>query len=264
MTSRINLAELRHKIGKQESLGTDPWPVVTSGAAALDASLPAGGLVTGTVHEFLPAAHGDFAAMLGFGLGVLSRVLSSCTGHVLWALPSYQQRAWGSLYPSGLASFGIDPDLFTCVKTPKTQNMLWALEEALANEAVAAVIGILPENDSAYDFTASRRLAMRAARHGVTAFIFSSQPQFAMATAAEMRWLVSAHPSRPIHYPGHAMPGTGPPRWQAELVKSRKGNSGCWAVEWNHETLSFRLAAPLADRAPVRVFGHATGQRTAA
>ncbi len=264
MTSQAILAELRRKIGEQEKLTGHAWPVAASGAAELDAVLPGGGLATGALHEFLPAAHGDFAAMLGFGLGALARIISCRPGHVVWVLPAWQQRAWGALYPAGLAPFGIDSRLFTCVRTPKTQNMLWALEEALANGAVAAVIGILPENDRGYDFTASRRLAMRAARHGVTAFIFSSQPQFAMATATETRWAIAAEPCRPKAYPGHAMAGLGPPRWRLQLVKSRKGNTGNWTVEWNHETLSFRLAAPLADRAPLRIAGHAARQRAAA
>ena len=45
--------------------------------------------------------------------------------------------------------------------------------------------------------------------------------------------------------------GSASPRWAVELVKSKGGTAGRRRiVEWNHETLSFRLAAALADRAP--------------
>ena len=264
MSSRGTLWALRRQIAGQERKARQDWPIAQFGAAEIDSALPDNGLTTGALHEFLPASHGDFSASLGFGLGMLSRILQQKSGHVVWVRPAHQRFSQGTLYPSGLAAFGIDPDRVIHVNAPKPKTMLWALDEALANQAVAAAIGFLAENDRAYDFTASRRLSMRAAGHGATAFLFTSQPGFAMATAAETRWSVTAASSQAMQRRGQAVPGIGAPRWHIRLAKSRRGGVGQWHLEWNHETLSFRLASPLADRTPVWLPGHAPGQWIAA
>ncbi len=264
MSRGTAIAALRARIARKERMGDTPWPTVTLGASMLDDALPGGGLATGALYECLPAESRDFPAALGFGLGMLSRIMRERPGHILWALPSWQTRGRGALYPGGLAGFGIDPAMVIHVGAPKTENVLWVLNEALAARGVTAAVGLLPEDARAYDFTASRRLAMRAARHGATALILAARPQFAMATACEMRWSVAAGPSTPIRRPGQALPGMGAPRWHIRVAKSRHGTAGQWHVEWNHETHSFRLAAPLADRAAQRLSGDDAGQWIAA
>jgi len=263
MAIHPTIAALREHIGQQE-LKEHNWPAISLGAAELDQSLPENGLKTGSLYEIIPETYADFPATLGFGFGVLARISKMRSGHILWVQPNYRTFAETKLYPTGLSGFGIDPNRIIHVNVPKSQNVLWALDEALANTSVVAAIGLIPEDDRAYDFTASRRLAMRAASHGATALVFPREPGFAMASAAEMRWSVSAASSSPAHYKDQSVPGIGAPRCDVRLVKSRRGNAGHWCVEWNHETLSFRLAAPLVNRTPVRVSGIGTRQPAAA
>lgn len=264
MTRSATIKALRQQISHQDRTAGSPWPIASLGPIQLDGTLADGGLATGTLYEFLPRASGDFPATLGFSLGILSRILKTRAGHVLWVLPKFRNVSDGALYPYGLMSFGIDPDRIVHVGTPKSQSALWALDEALASGCVAAAVGLLPENDRSYDFTASRRLAMRAARSGGTAFILSTRPAFGMATAAEMRWSVESHASVPTHYTGQSLPGLGAPRWHIEIARSRRGVTGNWYLEWNHEKLSFRLAAPLADRTPQQPVRHPTKQSAVA
>ena len=264
MTRKYDLQALRRRIAEQERFAPEVRPkiqaeiqakirpVVPLGAAPLDGALPDHGLEIGALHELLPAGHGDFAATIGFGFGLVTRIIRARPGFVLWIHPSHQAFRQGALYPVGLATIGFDPDRLIQLSAPKTQNVLWALEEGLANSTLAAVIGVLPENDRMYDFTASRRLAMRAAENGVAALLIRNHPTFKTATAAETRWSVAAEPSEAQHRAGQSMPGLGPPRWRIQLTKCKRGTPGRWQVEWDHETLSFRLAAPLADRTPVR------------
>ena len=264
MSRRTAVAALRARIARKERLGSADWPVARLGDGGIDGALPGGGLATGALYECLPAEAGDFPATLGFAMGLLSRIVRTRPGHILWALPAWQGRDRGMLYPQGLASFGIDPALVIHVGTPKTQNVLWALDEALETRSVAAAVGLLPAGERAYDFTASRRLAMHAARTGATALVLAAQPHVSMATACEMRWSVAPAPSTPVPRPGQAIAGLGAPRWHLRLMKSRRGGAGQWQVEWDHETLSFRLAAPLAGRAPQRAEGDGAGQWIAA
>jgi protein ImuA len=207
-------------------------------------------LETGALHEFLPAAPGDFAAALGFTFAAAARIAQVRPGALIWAYPAHQAFREGRVYPLGLTATGLDPDRLIEVRAAKARNILWALEEALGYAGLAAAIGLLPEKARTYDFTASRRLALRAAEHGVTALVLWPHAQAGVATAAATRWSVAAEPSAPRSYIGQARPGLGIPRWKVALAKSKKGVSGQWRVEWDHETFSFRLSAPLADRTP--------------
>ncbi len=250
------LHALRRRIAKQERFAPKrralPSGIISLGAAALDDALPDQGLRAGALHEFQPAAHGDLAATVGFAIGLLVCILRTQPGFVLWTEAAHQAFRDGALYPLGLAAMGADPDRVIEARGPKSKDILWALEKGLENAALTAVIGVLPENDRAYDFTASRRLAMRAAENGATALLIRSTTLSDISTAAETRWSVAAAPSAPQHRVAGTIAGVGVPCWRLDLTKSRRGTPGSWRVEWDEETLSFRLAALLADRAPVQ------------
>lgn len=225
---------------------------VSLGDPVLDAALPAGGLELGAIHEIVPAAAADAGAALGFGLGLLARIAGGRPGPVLWVATRDPARH-GAAYPPGLAAAGLDPGRLIHLQAPGARDALWALEESLATAAFAAVVGVLARDGRHYDFTASRRLSLRAAAAGGTALVLRiGDATPAGSTAAVTRWSVAARPSVPVRHPGHAMPGVGRPRWRVELQRCKRGRPGDWLVEWDHETVRFHLAAPLADRAPLR------------
>jgi len=248
MSASFDIETLRRRVATQERLSPARRPKVALGPDRLDAALPAGGLSTDALHEIVPAAPGDFAAGTGFGLCLLAQIARVRPGFALWVVPDYRGFQEGELYPLGLAALGFDPGRLIRIEARKGIDILWALEEGLAHSALTAVIGVLPEGERAYDFTTSRRLALRAAKQGVTALILRGRARSGAATAAETRWSVHA-------LPGAASGGIGPPRWRLELTKCRKGTPGRWDVEWDHETLSFRLPAPLADRTSAGAYG---------
>ncbi|MCB1464256.1 MAG: inducible mutagenesis protein A [Nitratireductor sp.] len=249
---------------------------VSLGAGELDASLPDRGLALGALHECVPAGHGDFAAALGFSLALAARVVSKCAadarpGGVLWVFPTHCGFEQGRLHAPGLMAFGLDPARFIEVGVQKTRAMLWVMEEGLSTGALAAVIGVETGRD--YDFTASRRLAMRAERSGVTALLIRACKQAdgsgGASTAATTRWRIATEPhahqlgaAGPRIGQGHENPGVGAPRWAVSLIKSKRGMPGHrQVVEWDHETLSFRMAAALAGRTPVSQNRRGTGEQ---
>ncbi|SIS54884.1 protein ImuA [Paracoccus saliphilus] len=226
--------------------------MLSLGPDRLDAAFADEGISTGALHEIVPAAPNDFAAGIGFGACLLAQIARLRSGFVLWVQPVDRGRRGGAPYPLGLTALGLDPAHLIQIEASKGIDILWALEEGLGHPALSAVIGVLPERDRSYDFTASRRLAMRAAKQGVTALLLRNNAHPAMSTAAETRWSVSALPSASSNRAGA---GLGVPRWRLELTKCKKGTLGHWEVEWHHETLSFRFPAPLADRAPAWAHG---------
>ncbi len=250
MHAERNIHKLRQSIAAQERQGAQAWPAVSLGEGGFDSAMAPGGIGLGALHEFLPASYGDFSALSGFCFGILTQILRIHTGVVLLAVPAFQQLREGAFYPPGLAAYGCDPDRLIQVKVQKSQNVLWALEEGLENAAISAVIGVLPGNDRIYDFTASRRLAMRASETGATALLLRDQHDADFSTAAETRWSVAAAPSEARAWPGMRIPRLEKPQWRVSLTKSKRGASGSWRIGWDYEAFSFRLDSPLADRTP--------------
>lgn len=249
MARSHDLQVLRHRIRALTVIGTNQ-AAVALGDETIDDALPDHGLALGAVHELMPATPGDFAATLGFGFALLARLVRVRSGPVLWAAPSRETFRCGIAYPVGLAAFGFDPARLHYLAVEDAQDTLWATEEALASGALAAAFAILPAKDRNYSFTESRRLSLRAAANGVTAFLLRQDDRFDQPTAAVTRWSIATRQSAPIRRHGLSMPGLGPPRWQVNLVRCKRGRPRSWPVEWDHETFSFRLVSPLADRAP--------------
>lgn len=196
-------------------------------------AFPNAGFPMGAVHEFLAASAEDMAATSGFISGILSALLKK-GGAAVWIGNAK------TIFPPALACFGIAAEKIIFIHLKKEKEMLWAMEEALKCEGLAAVIGEIPE----LDFTASRRLQLAVEESRVTGFILRRNARMVNTTACVTRWKITPLASR---LPG-GMPGLGFPCWNAELLKVRNGKPGSWAIEWNRG--KFR---PLAEQAPVLV-----------
>ena len=234
--------------------------VLPFGVAAIDWTLPGGGLARGAVHELLGMGgdEEDGALAAAFAAGILARLgphpfpppregEGTGGGIVLWCLPR------PDLYGPGLAALGLDPARLVLVRAWRDGEILWAIEEGLRATGVAAVVGEV----GAFPAVASRRLQLAAERSGVTAFVLRRWRDGARAArerdlpnASATRWRIAAQPS----VPARAEPGIGHPRWRVELLRCRGGEPACWEVEVTDATGSLSLAATLADRpnAPFR------------
>ena len=114
--------------------------------------------------------------------------------------------------------------------------------------SIGAVIGELYGDPQALDFTATRRLAVAAERHGVAAFLIRLGGH-ANLSGARLRWRVASAASLANALNPKA-PGT--PAWEAELFRARGSKPGHWLV--SHEPGAgtqdgFRLVAGVGDRA---------------
>jgi protein ImuA len=248
MVRSVDLQALRQRIGARAAFAQQSaQATVALGEDAIDDVLPGRGLETGAIHEVQPASYRDFGAALGFGVGLLARLARTDPRPVLWVSPS-QGFQYGIVYPIGWIPFGLNPDGLHHLSVASSTDMLWALEEGLASGALAAVVGLLPANSSSYDFTASRRLSLRAAATGTTAFLIRHHASVDMPTAAVTRWSIASRPSAPLRREGLFMPGIGPSCWQVDLVRCKRGQPRSWLVEWDHEAFCFRLASAMAGR----------------
>jgi len=183
----------------------------------VNAAFPNAVFPTGAIHEFLGTATEHAAAASGF-MAALAGCLMQHGGPCIWISVTK------TLFPPSLKHFGIEPDRVIFITPQRIKDVLWALEEALKCEGLAAVIAELPE----ITFTQSRRLQLAVEQSKVTGFLLCTSPRNTGTTACAARWKITSIPSEQAH----SLPGVGYPRWQIELLKVRNGKPGTWKLEW--------------------------------
>lgn len=147
----------------------------------------------------------------------------------------------GRLHPPGLGAAEL-----IHVAARDAREALWAMEEGLRCAAIGAVIGEIYGDPQALDFTATRRLAVAAERHGVAALLIRLGGH-ANLSGARFRWRVASAPS--LAHPFNPK-ASGAPAWEAELFRARGGVPGRWSLA--HEggdSAPFHLVAGAGDRA---------------
>jgi protein ImuA len=170
----------------------------------------------GAMHEFFCSGEEDVSASSGFIAGIVSAIMQK-GGVALWIGSSRM------IFPPALKSFGIEPDKIIFVYLQKQKEILWAMEEALKCEGLAAVIAETPE----ISFMASRRFQLAVEQSRVTGFVIRRNPRN-LTTACLTRWKITSLPTMSFN----DMPGVGFPRWNVELLKVRNGTPGTWQLEW--------------------------------
>ncbi|HEY8958704.1 Error-prone repair protein ImuA [Chitinophaga sp.] len=191
---------------------------VDMGLGRITAAFPNETFPTGVIHEFVSTAAEHAAATAGFISGLLNTLMQG-GGACIWI------STCRTLFPPALKAFGIAPERIIFVDLEREKDILWAMEEALKCEGLAAVIGEVKE----ISFTASRRLQLAVEQSRVTGFILRRKAAaLNNTTACVARWRITPLASKPEG----DMPGVGFPRWNVELLKIRNGKPGVWQIEW--------------------------------
>lgn len=257
------LARLKDHIAKLEAR-----PVLAAGAAVPSVRarpgrgagrpVPWRQAPAGLVHEVWAENLRDAGAGLGFALGLVRPLLTPARPAIVWLQRQFEAAETGLAYGAGLAVLGIEPDAIVIGRMKQTGELLWAAEEALGCAGVAAVIADIAGYPRALDFTATRRLALRAARTGVSVVLVRYGPE-KPASAAFMRWQVSPAPSGKQVFDDRLV---GAARFAVSLERSGSGIRGNWLLEWQDDgfgeidTDAERSAREAASGAVVPVLGH--------
>jgi protein ImuA len=208
---------------------------------ATDFPLPAGGLL----QEIFTDEQRHAGAMLGFALAQARSLLTPARPAVIYLQLARQAQDTGLPYGPGLLSFGFDPQALLLVRPASIAELLWATEEALACRAVAAVVADVTGAHKALDFTASRRLSMRAASMGSSVLLLRYGAG-REASAAQLRWRLTPVLSALRRFDALA---PGAPRWLAQLEKGiLRQQQTQWLLGWTHDGLTTHDAGTIADR----------------
>lgn len=191
---------------------------VDFGLGEISASFPGRAFPLAAIHEFLSTNLEDAAASGGFISALLSTLMQK-GGLCLWI--STQRK----IFPPSLITFGLSPDRIIFIDLQNEREVLWASEEALKCESLAAVVSELDE----ISFAQSRRLQLVIEKSRVTSFIIRKNAEKLSATLAAARWRISALPSGAVD----GMPGLGFPKWNVELLKVKNGLPGNWTIEYS-------------------------------
>jgi protein ImuA len=192
-----------------------------------------------TLCEVFAGTPADGAAT-GFMLAQLPE-----QGPVLWVQDRPSRREGGRPYAAGLAGLLGRPVELLWLEVRRPVDVLWAMEEALGCHVLAAVVGEVWGDPSALDFTATKRLALRAEQGGVQAWLLR-RAATADLSAARERWRVAALPSPPEP---HDLRAPGEPIWRVQLFRARGQLPGEWVARVERSRFPPAHHAPLQSRA---------------
>jgi protein ImuA len=241
------LARLRGSIERIEAPADATAPArVALGHGDADAALQ-GGLALAAVHEvFAEGRQG--AAATGFIAGLAGLVSlagrAAARRPLVWIRQDFAGIESGALSMSGLAELGLDPRLVVTVRAADVDAALRTAADALACDALGAVVLEVWGQTRQLDLVASRKLTLAAQASGVTGLLLrlAAEPQ---PSTAETRWIVRA-----AHSPPAAVwSAWGAPVFDAQLVRNRHGPVGRWIMEWKCDECLFEK--PAADPQPV-------------
>lgn len=205
-----------------------------------------------TLSEVFPAS-GAEAAATGFVVAQIGHGAAP----VLWVQDRQAQHETGRPFPAGLHR------RLMLMQLSRPVDVMVAVEEGLRCKALAAVVAEIRGNPPAVNFTAMKRLALRAEATGVPCWLIR-QAATADLSAARDRWRIAALPSTANPDDPRA---PGDPRWQVELFRSRDGRPGIWVARHDRAEASgtedrLDLVAAIPDGTVAEGAG-AGGQRAA-
>jgi protein ImuA len=216
--------------------------------------------VRGALHEVFAEGGRHTAAATGLIAGLAHRLAGRRP--LVWVRQDFTEFESGALSMSGLNELGLDPRLLVTVRTVDAETALRAAADALACDALGAVVLDVWGEVRALDLVASRRLTLTARASNAACLVLRTAAM-PSASTAETRWVVRAAPSS-------ATEAWGAPMLDAQLVRNRHGQTGRWIMEWKCDEGLFcegaahpqPVAAAPADRpTEAPAFGPSFGSR---
>jgi protein ImuA len=248
ISARTNtLANLRGSIERLEAPGdTRALNRVTLGHAGADVMLR-GGLAIGAMHEVFSEGRQSGTAT-GFIAGFAGRL--AARRPLVWVRQDFSEIESGALSMNGLSELGLDPRRLVSVRAADVDAALRTAADALACDAVGAVVLEVWGEARQLDLVASRKLTLAAQASGVTCLVLRVAAAPSPSTA-ETRWIVRAAHSPPTSQlgPAAAWGAWGAPVFDAQLVRNRHGPVGRWIMEWKCDECLF--SEPAAYPQPV-------------
>jgi protein ImuA len=168
-------ASSRLERGGAERVGP---PGVSSGSPLVDACLPAGGYLSGTLVEMREAACGGVAGTLA----IRQALAAVGAGQYLVVIDGS-----GAFFPPAAAALGVDLKRLIVVRPKLEEDRLWALEQALRSPAAGGVVAWLEQLEPRW----GRRLQLSAQTGGgLGCLVRTGVGRGREASWSHVQWLV--------------------------------------------------------------------------
>ncbi|KRA95708.1 hypothetical protein ASD83_18885 [Devosia sp. Root685] len=185
-------------------------------------------LPSGLVQEVYANGARDSGASLAFALTQAKSLLTTRRSTIYYVQLAHEGKHLGLPYGPGLSWFGINPEKLVIVRVADMTEFLWATEEATACRAVAAIIAEVRGASKLLNFTASRRLSLRASANRVSLFMLRYGTR-RESSAGHLRWQIMPQRSGRHAFDDRA---PGKARWRLKLERGRiAGNQMDWMLE---------------------------------
>lgn len=192
-------------------------------------------LPAGLMQEVFADETRDGGASLAFALAQAKSLLTARRPVIFYLQMADQAQSLGLPYGPGLSWFGLDPANLVIVRTADMTEFLWATEEVISCRAVAGMVADIRGSPKLLNFTASRRLSMRASSNRVSLFLLRYGPR-QESSASHLRWRLNPQRSGKNPYDDRAL---GAARWRLRLEKGRiAGQRNEWLLEWTKNGLA--------------------------
>jgi protein ImuA len=201
-------------------------------------------LPAGLVQEVYADGGRDTGASLAFALTQAKNLLGGRRSAIFYVQLADEAQVFGLPYGPGLNWFGLDPSRLVIVRAANMSEFLWATEEAIACRAVAAIIAEVKGSSKLLNFTASRRLSMRASASRVSLFMLRYGVR-RESSAGHLRWRILPQRSARHVFDDRA-PGNA--RWHLKLERGRvAGNQVDWMLEARKNGFAIFSSQPAAS-----------------
>ncbi|MBI3819470.1 MAG: hypothetical protein HY286_12310 [Planctomycetes bacterium] len=176
------LEDLRRRIDAVESgsRGAATRAHITTGIIIIDAALPCGGLPPGSLVELFDANDTPCGATTLACL--FAKAAAGDAGWIAWIDTN-------DLYPPAAVAMGIDPSRLLIISTHNPSDALWAFEQAIRSNAIAASILTL----SRVPLAITRRLQLAAETGGGIGFLIRPDHEASQPSAAAARIRVAPY-----------------------------------------------------------------------
>lgn len=230
-SSRLQLVDsLRRRMERLDGACRPEERVLSTGCLPLDKLLPRGGLLRGTLVEWLAEHPGSGAGMLA-----LMVARQACSEGRALAIMDRARR----FYPPSVAAWGMDLENLLVLRPRSESEELWALEQVLRSPSVGAVWAPLAR----IDVREFRRLQLAAESGGTVGMLVRPADVRGEPSWAEAQFLV-----RPRASPGGW-------RLHVEVTRSRGGTGGrSVELEINYQTGMAQPGIQSHDAHPLHPF----------
>jgi protein ImuA len=206
-------------------------------------------LPSGLMQEIFADETRDGGGSLAFALAQAQALLGPRRPVIFYLQMANDAQSLGVPYGPGLSWFGLDPTSLVIVRTADMTEFLWAAEEITACRAVAAIVADIRGSPKLLNFTASRRLSMRASSSRVSLFMLRYGTRHE-SSASHLRWRLTPQRSGRNPYDDRAL---GAARWRLRLEQGRiAGQRSEWLLEWGKNGLSVFSSPAAGQHSPRR------------